>query len=266
MQSDFSPLAVAYFSVLVGSFVILCLAAYGGFLLRKRLHPGPEGADDVGFIVNASLTLLGLIVAFTFAMAVNRYDLRKSYEEGEANAIGTAYVRAQLLPAANASNVQALLSAYLAQRISFYRAENEEQLQRANNEGVRLQTELWSAVAAPAVQQPTAVRALVVASMNDVLNAQGYAQAAFWNRVPISAWLLMLALAAFCNGLVGYHVRFANVGTLLILPTIFCVAFFLIADIDSPRRGLIRVQPQNLTSLGQALHAQVPTSAYSARH
>ena len=70
----------------------------------------------------ATLTLLGLIIGFSFAMAIGRYDQRRNYEEEEANAIGTEYVRADLLPAADAARTRALLRKCLDRRISFYRS------------------------------------------------------------------------------------------------------------------------------------------------
>jgi len=93
--------------------------------------------------------------------------------------------------------------------------------------------------------------------MNDVLNSQGYTQAAWWNRIPIAAWSLMAAIAICSNALVGFGARDAKAEyrLLLILPIVVSIAFFLIADIDSPRGGLIRVSPQNLLSLSQSLRA-----------
>ena len=91
--------------------------------------------------------------------------------------------------------------------------------------------------------------------MNDVLNSQGYTQAAYWNRIPTAAWALMAAIAIGCNLLVGYGSHSAKAGSKLlpILPLIVSIAFMLIADIDSPRHGIIRVRPQNLISLAESL-------------
>ena len=101
--------------------------------------------------------------------------------------------------------------------------------------------------------QPTPVIALAVAGMNDVLNSQGYTQAAWWNRIPASAWGLMMAIAICCNVLVGYGARSARGIMLFILPLIVAISFLLIADIDSPRSGFIHVVPQNLVALQQSL-------------
>jgi hypothetical protein len=96
---------------------------------------------------------------------------------------------------------------------------------------------------------------LAVAGMNDVLNSQGYTQAAWWNRIPIAAWGLMAVIGIFSNVLIGYGARRAEAHALLllVLPLVVSIAFFLIADIDSPRGGVIRVHPQNLVSLAGSL-------------
>ena len=245
--------------VFVLSFFVLSLSAWIGksFSKRQRILEA-EVREDFGVILAATLTLLALIIGFTFSMALNRYDQRKNYEEAEANAIGTEYVRADLLPAADAAKVRALLLNYLDQRVLFYTTRDEQQLRQINAQTAKLQAELWSTVQAPAVAQPTPVIALAVAGMNDVLNSQGYTQAAWWNRIPIAAWGLMVAIAICSNVLVGFGARNPKAESilLLVLPLVVSIAFFLIADIDSPRGGLIRVIPQNLLSLSQSLHAQ----------
>ena len=100
--------------VFVLSFIALWLSAWIGWWFRRRQGTlDAELREDFGFILAATLTLLGLIIGFSFSMATSRYDQRKNYEEAEANAIGTEYVRADLLPAADAARVRALLRKYL---------------------------------------------------------------------------------------------------------------------------------------------------------
>ncbi len=240
------------------SFLLLWASSWiGATLLRNRRKLEESDREDFGVILAATLTLLGLIVGFSFSMAVSRYDQRKNLEEEEANAIGTEYLRAGLLPAADAAKVRALLKSYLEQRVAFYTVRNGEQLQQINMRTAQLQNELWSAILPPAAAQPTPLTALAVAGMNDVLNAQGYTQAAWWNRIPIAAWGLMVAIALCCNLLIGYGARdIKSEGFLLvILPLVVSISFMLIADIDSPRGGLIRVSPQNLAALAESLRA-----------
>ena len=243
--------------VLAASLVVQGLAAYIGEFVRRRTKPvqGTKRAE-LGTILPAALTLLGLLIGFSFSMAVTRYDQRKDYEAAEANAIGTEYARATLLPAAERGRVRELLGKYVEQRILFYQVRDQAQLQRIDAETTRLHNELWSAITGVATAQQTPVIALVVSGMNDVLNSQAYTQAAWWNRIPIGAWALMGVVAIACNLLVGYGEWRVNEGSLLILPLIVAVSLFLIADIDSPRGGPIVVAPQNLIALSKVLSAQ----------
>jgi hypothetical protein len=247
------------FLVFALSFIGLWLSAWiGAFFLRRQRALGDAIPEDFSVILAAALTLLGLLIGFSFSMATSRFDQRKNLEEAEANAIGTEYVRADLLPAGDAAKVRALLRDYLDQRVLFYLTRDEQQIRQINTRTAELQAELWSAVLAPAEAQPTSMMvALAVSGMNDVLNSQGYTQAAWWNRIPNAAWGLMAAIAICCNLLVGFGLRNATAEAklLLVLPFLVSIAFMLIADIDAPRHGLIHVSPQNLISLAESMRA-----------
>src|SRR5262247_2221551 len=186
----FNPLDYP-FLILGASLTIFWIAAWIGSSFRKRkLDLEGDNHQEFAFVLGATLTLLGLIIGFTFSMAVSRYDQRKNYEEAEANAIGTEYVRADLLPAEDAAKVRALLRDYLDQRVLFYTDRDAQRVRQIDARTAQLQTELWSAVRAPAAARPTPIVALDVSGMNDVLNSQGYTQAAWWNRIPLAAWVL----------------------------------------------------------------------------
>jgi hypothetical protein len=241
--------------VLVLALLAQWLAAQIGNFCREKMGILEEAQQsDFSIVEAAILTLLALIIGFSFSMAVSRYDQRKNYEEAEANAIGTEYVRAGLLPSSDATRVRESLKAYLEQRILFYQTRDAAQLAEIDATTARLQSDLWSTVEASAAAHPTPVVALAVGGMNDVLNSQGYTQAAWWNRIPVAAWFFMTAIAIFCNLLIGYGAHRKNWILLCILPLAISTSFFLIADIDSPRSGLIRVVPQNLSALSQSLH------------
>src|ERR1017187_5104593 len=142
------------------SLLVLWLSAQVGTWLRRR-RPLKDGErEDFNIVEAATLTLLGLIIGFSFSMATTRYDLRKNYEEAEANAIGTEYVRAGLLPAADAAGVRAQLRKYTELRIAFYRTRDHEELMQVDTDTAKLQSEMWSAVEAPAEARPTPVTAL----------------------------------------------------------------------------------------------------------
>jgi hypothetical protein len=237
------------------SVVVLWLATRTGFNLHSARALKHDERQDLGVVVAATLTLLGLIIGFSFSMAIARYDLRKNYEEAEANAIGTEYARAGLLPAAAAMAVRDQLRRYVVLRILYYRARDEGELRQINAETAGLQSEMWRVVEAAAIEKPTPMMALAVSGMNDVLNSQGYTQSAWWNRIPTAAWGLMAAIAVFGNLLVGFSTRIAdgNPAVSWVLPVIVSISFLLVADIDSPRGGFIHVVPQNLTSVSDSL-------------
>jgi hypothetical protein len=248
--------------ILVLTFLLLWFAAWaGGKISQRRRDLSEEMRPDFGVILGASLTLLGLIIGFSFSMATARYDMRKTYEEAEANAIGTEYVRADLLGSAEASQVKRLLRQYTELRIQAYSihaysTHSGDDLARNSQQTAQIQDQLWFAASQPAMAQPTPVRALAVAGMNDVLNSQGYTQAAWWNRIPVGAWCLMFGIAVFCNVLLGYGAHKVDGKLFMVLPLLVAISFFLIADIDSPRGGVIRVRPQNLESLQAGFDAQ----------
>ena len=255
--------------IFVLSFILLSASAWlGSRYLSKYRDQDTDSVFDLGVIQTATLTLLGLIIGFTFSMAITRYDLRQTLEESEANAIGTEYLRADLLPAKSAVHTKALLMQYLDQRIAFYTTRGDDQKEALRNQTEIAQMTLWNEILPFIKTQNGATSALIASGMNDVLNSEGYTQAAWWNRIPIAAWCLMVAIAVFANALVGYgaHDFKKNRGLFLIFPLIVSVAFFLIADIDSPTRGIIRIKAHNLLSLQTSLQAQQNSIPPSLSH
>lgn len=242
--------------VFILSWLTLWLATrIGASILRRSRKLETAVHEDLSTVLVTTLTLSGLIIGFSFSMAINRYEQRKNYEEAEANAIGTEYVRADLLPAPDTAHLRSLLNQYLDRRLAFYLARDERELVIINARTAQLQSELWAVVRATAGAQPTAIAALTVAGMNDVLNTAGYTQAAWWNRIPTGAWMLMMAIAVTSQLLIGFGAQNAKAEGMLfaVLPFVVSISFLLIADIDSPRAGLIRVYPQNLASLAESL-------------
>jgi hypothetical protein len=253
MAIMFNPLNYPIFMFVV-SVAAFWLGARIGAILHSRYGELDEiTLEDFKLVLGATLTLLGLIIGFTFSMAVSRYDQRKNLEEEEANAIGTEYARADFLPTASAARVRSLLKSYLDQRILYYTTPNAHLLELNNVQTAQMQTEMWSAIKGPTSENPTPVAALVVQGMNDVLNSQGYTQAAWWNRIPVAAWTLLITIGIFCNVIIGYLAHDRRAFPFWILPIFLAISLFLIADIDSPGRGVIRVKPQNLENLANSL-------------
>jgi len=97
---------------------------------------------------------------------------------------------------------------------------------------------------------------LLLSGMNDVMVSQRSTQAAWWNRIPVSVWVMIVATSIGCNFLIGYRARQKDWLVFLVMPVAVSVSLFLIADLDSPQGGAIRVIPNNLVSLSQSLQSQ----------
>lgn len=231
------------------------LATEVGVYFRKRHGNVEQSAqEDLGRLLTAALTLLGLIIGFSFSMAMSEYDQRINAEAGEANAIGTEYARAGLLPAGNPGQVRRLLADYLDQRILFYRADNGR-LANISASSDRLEKDLWSAVQSVAATNPTPVIALAVVGLNAVLDSEGITSAAWSRRIPMAGWALLEVISAFANFLFGYitHSSRRRSARFWILPLLVSLSLLFIADMDSPRDGFIRLVPRNLLSLSSSM-------------
>jgi hypothetical protein len=244
------------YPLLLGALMVVCLwifARLGAFLRKRRGAADKLEQDEYGVALSATLTLLGLLIGFSFSMAISRYDQRKDYEEEEANAIGTEYLRADLLSDTARQRVQGQLVEYLDLRIRRYQTHASDDTTEVDSKTGQLQLEMWNEVKTSSQTSLYPVMASVATGMNDVINRQGYTQAARWNRIPLPAWALMAIIAVFSNFVIGYSATKHHIFTLLIVPLVIGVSFLLIADIDSPQGGLIRVAPQNLIALSDSL-------------
>jgi hypothetical protein len=244
------------FPIVIFIFSLLGLWACAQFGMRRRrkLNPDQDGErEEFGTVLGATLTLLGLLIGFSFSMAISRYDQRKNYEEEEANAIGTEFLRADLLADADRTKVQQQLAAYLDLRIAKYEAHAADDTSELDAKTAGLENGMWSDVRKAALANPTPVMSTVVTGMNDVINRHGYSQAARLNRIPLPAWGLMISIALFSNFLIGFGARKSRGPMLWIVPLAVSLSFFLIADIDSSRGGLIRIHSQNLNILADSL-------------
>ncbi|AXK71060.1 hypothetical protein DWG18_01320 [Lysobacter sp. TY2-98] len=251
--SDY-PLLVFFVSL-----ALLAGSLYAGVAIgrrRKRRSPHAEEAD-FAIVIGGTLTLLGLVVSFAFAMAVARYDQRKMFEEEEANAIGTEYLRVGLLGPAAARSLRARLRDYTDLRIAFYSTRDDASLAALGERTATVENAMWSIVEAAANDNPTPPALAAVIGMNDVINRRGYTQFAWSNRIPRAAWGLMLSMAICGHVLLGEGAKNPQRERFVViaLPLVISIAFFLIADIDSARHGIIRVAPDDLLALAAALKA-----------
>nr|WP_284504694.1 hypothetical protein [Caballeronia sp. ATUFL_M1_KS5A] len=240
--------AVLFIVLLV---VFIACVAFGAIVLKKIVILPADEREDFALVQTSTLTLLALLVGFSLSMAVGRYDLRKTLEESEANAIGTEYARADLVDAQTGSAMKAALARYARLRQIEFQTRDKDELARIDKEIADLQAQLWRLAVRVANDKPNPIGALVVNGMNDVLNSQDYSEAARINHIPVGVWVLMIAIAMFGCTVQGYGVKgkLRRGFLVIVLPMTMALSLALIADIDSPRGGLIRVQPQNLSRL-----------------
>ncbi len=160
-----------------------------------------------------------------------------------------------LLRADDANKIRELLVKYLRQRILFYTSRDARQLRKVEAATTRLQADLWSAIQTAGVMKPDPLMALVISGMDDVFSSQASAQAAWSNRIPLEAWVLMGVIAICGNLLLGYIAQCNRIKAkrFFVLPLMVSIAFFLVADLDNPRHGVIRANPQNLMNLSRSL-------------
>ena len=240
------------------SFVVQWIAARMGIRLTSR-KKALDDADskDLETARSLAVTLLAVILGFTLSMSVSRYDNRKVCEETEANAIGTEYSRLELLPTDKTVLGQALLRDYLRLRLAFFSDQDRVAAEKLNDETERTQTRLWDLLTGAAASQPTPVTALAIAGMNDVFDSRGFTAAAWRNRLPVEVWVLTMFVSIGASFLFGFGAPRKSAMTLWVLPVAISVAFLLIAEVDSPSAGFVRVQPQNLLSAAKTIDAHL---------
>jgi hypothetical protein len=233
--------------ILIMIIALFLVASEIGFRLGLRGHSksNEPTRSQVNMLQAASLGLLALLLGFTFSMALMRFDTRKQLVLDEANAIGTTYLRAQLLPEPARKEVSDLLRRYVDVRLEFYRAGiNQKTLQKVDDETEKLHKALWSYAMAAGGQDPRAIpTGLFIKSLNEVIDLHAKRVTAMENHVPESIFVLLLVVATLSLGLVGYGAGTGRDRNLL--PTVISViliasVILLIMDLDRPRRGLIK--------------------------
>jgi hypothetical protein len=236
-----------------------------GFRLGRK--SGGRGDDDVrnhvGALQAATLLLLALLLGFTFAMAVSRFDTRKALVVEEANAIGTTLLRARFLPESQRREVAELLEEYVSVRLAFYQAGIDPQrLQAASDAAARLDTRLWAVAVAVAARAERSVPVgLFIQSLNDLIDDNEKRRVALENHVPESVILLLFIVSCVALGFVAYGCGLTGRRHFVmnaIFAMLIAMVITVIMDIDRPRRGLVTVSQDSMVRLRATLDATAP--------
>jgi len=241
-------------------FVLLVVVVELGHRLRlataantdEQLREPLVGARD-----SISL-LLSLLLGFTLAMALPRYEDRKKLIIDEANAIGTTALRARLLPEPARSTTLRLLSDYVDARVEFSTAPvNGQELQNSLARTKQLQEALWQQSVAAAEQNPTPLTAIFVQSLNESIDLTEKRLATLENRIPDAIWILLVLISILSCLTIGVSERRRFWFLMVVSPLTIAIVMALIADLDSPRTGLIQVGQQSLQRVQQDLKSGV---------
>ena len=242
------PIASIFATVAIIMFVSCELGYRLG--LRERTHRDKEAPASLGSMVAGLLGMLGFVLAFTFSIASGQHDARKMQVIDEANAVGTAYLRADLLDPQHGDEIERLLRDYVDLRLQKVTVDNYRDLLDRSEEIHEL---LWARVYETAIADPDTNTQLAVASINDVIDMHTKrSMAALFTRIPTSIWLALLAISTFCMLTMGVQIGFTGKRRLIaVIPMLlaFAVLVTLVVDLDRPQSGLIRVSQQAMTDL-----------------
>ena len=242
---------------LAGLFILLLLLAalevgiqFGKFAARR--HTPTDGEKStVNFATAGMMGLLAFLLGVSLSMASDRYQQRRDSVLAEANAIGTAWLRATVGTGSEGEALQRLLRDYTEVRIAIVTgssdpAKSEERLLERTN---ALQSEMWTIARSVAERSPTPISGLLLSSLNDMIDLSLTNRRNFHTHVPPYILRLLLTVSVFAVGAVGYG--FGLVGSRqpvlsVLLLGVWTLAIVLIIDIDRPQTGEVRIDPAPL--------------------
>jgi hypothetical protein len=253
---------------LVAALIFLALIAVGEVAYhlgrRQLVDKKNEASTEVTPVTHAHLNeiqtaifaVLGLLLAFTFSMAVSRFDERKQALVTETNAIGTAYLRVQLLPPGQQATAAATFRHYVDARLATARPNwyLDVGLEKTTS---ALQQQLWAQGTNAATQDPRAVTTgLYVQSLNDMFDAQSSRDAARLNQLPATTLFLLISISTLSVGILGYRSGIGGGRSLtgaILLALVIALVVLIILDLDQPYQGFITISQQGMSQLRQSM-------------
>ena len=246
-------------------FLALLVAREAGIRLRQRrveldaAAARHEGKEDA-FAMTSVMGLLALLIGFTFSLALGRYDERRNLVVKEANAIGTTWLRADLLEAGDRERMREVLRRYVDARVDFANAVDAADEMRQFARTVEIQDELWKVMGQGiAAFHDTPRASLVVTTTNESIDLAAERYAARQDHIPVRILRMLLVFAILAAGLVGYE-RHQQRKTTALLLLLFSLAVGLILDLDLPTTGATSVPQDPMLDLQRSVHVQAPAA------
>lgn len=248
-------------AVAVVLLALLLAGIEGGHRLGRRRAGVTSAAarDHILAVQSATVGLLALLIAFTFSLALQRHDGRSDAVVNEANAIGTAFLRADLLSAPLRDEARRTLAGYVALRVHEAELTLPERSEReaVNARAAAAQQALWDFGVRASRADPASPATLSFAlAVNELIDSFGRRNAALDRHVPSLVTALLLATFALTSVVMGYAAGVAEHRPSLatyVLVGLMVVLVFIVLDLDRPRRGVIRVDPRPLVELQAAV-------------
>jgi hypothetical protein len=235
---------------------VLLAATELGFRLglKFQARTPADTKSQIGVVEAALLGVLALLLGFTMTMAVSRFDHRRQLVVDEADAIGTACLRAQLLPAPEGREIADLLHQYIIVRVQYGTSGTDlVRLKSLHTETEQLQTELWTHAAAYAQKDPNPVKVgLLLQSLNQAFDLETERWMALQNHVPQSVIFVNAVVGLLAVTLVGYTFAMdgrRDVFSMCLLALSITLVLAVITDLDRPRSGFIRASQQPMIDL-----------------
>lgn len=237
--------------------LIVLLGHESGFRLGRvrGRRAARENDAPVGGMVAAELGLLGFLLAFTFGVAMSRFDGRRQVLLEESSTVRTGYLRAGMLPEPHRTRVRQLLRAYVDVRIEAAQAESVD---HALLESERLHGQLWAEAAAAAGTDPHSVPiGLFIETLDEVIDLHAKrVTLGLRSRIPTIVWVVLLTVAMLSFVALGYQGGLTGTKrspAVLMVALTLATVMWLIADLDRPGRGFFRVDQQPMIELRGAM-------------
>lgn len=242
--------------------VALFLAAEIGrrFGLVERVRHRRRARVGVGTVQAAVFGLLGLLLAFTYGFVSSRAEARRELITVEANAIGTAYLRADLLRGPGSDELRPLLREYTKNRLIGDGRISREELARKVALSEQHHAQMWSIVMRAAAEGGyDAGDSLVIASINDVIDTHTLRMRAYSYRIPGPVVVMLIGVAGVAIALTTFNLGVSGrrgIGLSALLVVMIAAVMLLILDVDYPRSGLVRISDAPLEELAESFRVE----------
>ena len=252
---DSIPVAFFY----VGVFMLMLVFCEIGYQIGERglSRQDKDASTSLGPMVGGLLAMLAFVLAFTFSLASSQHDIRKKNVLDEANSIGTAFLRADLIDKQHGSEVKRLLREYVNIRL---KAASGSDINIALAKSVEIQNLLWAHVSSAALERPGTNSSLMIQAANDVIDMhEKRVTGALRNRIPGSIWIALFAITALTMITIGTQVGYTSKRRLVaVIPMLmaFAVLVTLVVDLNRPQSGLITVGQQSVVALQKSMSSE----------